>query len=138
MGLRDSFGGLNVAITTPFTEKGQLDVLLFETHIHQLICRGVQGIVYLGTTGEGAYFAPDRTKELYASLLNTRKLFPKVGLICGFVKPTMEDILVQAEQVYEDTTDAFLVAPPFDEFTTETTVIGLFKRMAQFEKLCYP
>ena len=134
MGLRDSFGGLNVAITTPFTDKGDIDTLVFGIHAHQLILRGVQGIVYLGTTGEGGFLTFDKAKVLYTSLLNFTKTCPETRLIAGFVKPTIEDIFLQAEHIYEDTADAFLVAPPFDESVTNEAVVDLFKKMAQFGK----
>jgi len=134
MGLMPVFGGLNVAITTPFNDEGDIDTILFGMHVQQLIARGAEGIVYLGTTGEGAYLAPEKAKGLYAPLLNFRKGNPEIKLICGFVKPTVEDILFQAESVYEDTADAFLVAPPFNEPMGAEGVIRLFKDMAQLGK----
>jgi len=59
------FSGTGVAIATPFTPAGDLDMTGMEKLVEHLIKGGVEYLVVLGTTGESATLNKEEKQEVF-------------------------------------------------------------------------
>merc|ERR1711970_1428876 len=48
---------LMVAVKTPYSEDGNIDIVAFDKHVEHLISNGVEALIIGGTTGEGHLFS---------------------------------------------------------------------------------
>jgi len=62
------FSGTGVAIATPFTPAGDLDMTGMEKLVEHLIKGGVEYLVVLGTTGESATLNKEEKQEVFSKV----------------------------------------------------------------------
>lgn len=62
------FSGTGVAIATPFTETGELDLNAMQRLVEHLITGGVEYLVVLGTTGESATLDKTEKQQVFSSV----------------------------------------------------------------------
>jgi len=118
--------GLNVAITTPFDDNGFVDTRLFLAHAMQLINRGVTGIVYTGTTGEGFSVSHSETRDMVQALAELKGQHAGVSIVCGAIKPTRDELFSHLQHGFHESLDAYLIAPPIDEDLSEASVADIY------------
>ncbi len=66
----ERFGGVGVALVTPFKNDGSLDLDGFSQHAERMIEGGVDYIVPCGTTGEGATMSDTEQAEVIAAAVS--------------------------------------------------------------------
>lgn len=67
------FRGTYTAIITPFTEQNEIDWPAFEKLVEKQIASGVEGIVFVGTTGESPTLSHEEHKEILRWSVKTIK-----------------------------------------------------------------
>jgi len=99
------------APVTPFTEKGaSVDADWIPLHLEYLPRRGVDGVVIMGTTGEGPSLALTERKLVIDTVMAHRDDLPVVvGTGCAALPETIEI----SRYAIEAGADAILVVPPF-------------------------
>lgn len=75
------FSGTGVAIATPFTPAGDLDMTGIEKLVEHLIKGGVEYLVVLGTTGESATLNKEEKQEVFSKVNAINK--GRVRLVAG-------------------------------------------------------
>jgi len=75
------FSGTGVAIATPFTPAGDLDMTGMEKLVEHLIKGGVEYLVVLGTTGESATLNKEEKQEIFSKVNAINK--GRVRLVAG-------------------------------------------------------
>ena len=75
------FSGTGVAIATPFTPAGDLDMTGMEKLVEHLIKGGVEYMVVLGTTGESATLNKEEKQEVFSKVNAINK--GRVRLVAG-------------------------------------------------------
>lgn len=75
------FSGTGVAIATPFTPAGELDMTGMEKLVEHLIKGGVEYLVVLGTTGESATLNKEEKQEVFSKVNAINK--GRVRLVAG-------------------------------------------------------
>ncbi|MGB0424900.1 MAG: dihydrodipicolinate synthase family protein, partial [Flavobacteriales bacterium] len=67
------FGGVGVALVTPFSDKGQIDFAGLERLIEHVIAGGVDYLVVQGTTGESPTLRMEEKRSLLDFILEVNK-----------------------------------------------------------------
>jgi len=102
--------GVYVASVTPFTASGEIDLAALVGHGKWLASRGVQGIVFFGTNGEGPSIALAEKRRAL------EHLFAR-GWSCQIVPAVMEGNLPETVELVRAIADlpaaAVLVLPPY-------------------------
>ncbi|MBI4357360.1 MAG: 4-hydroxy-tetrahydrodipicolinate synthase [Gammaproteobacteria bacterium] len=110
--------GSIVALTTPFTQQGELDKRAFETLIRFHLDNGTDAIVVAGTTGESPTLTQEEQEQLIDWALSmTAKQVPIIaGTGCNCTRKTIE-CTKRAEKL--GAYAALLVAPYYNKPTQE-------------------
>lgn len=108
---RNDWGGVFAAITTPFREDLSVDHAFLGQHITWLLDHGVQGIVPLGSLGEGATLSQAEKIEL---LTTCRKATAgRVPLVAGIGTLATADAVALARAAERIGCDGLMVLPPY-------------------------
>lgn len=102
--------GVYTALVTPFTASGALDVPALATLTRHVVDGGGEGIVPLGTTGEGYALNLDERAEVLRVVHEACD--GAVGLIAGATASTTQDAIVNARLAADLGYDGVMVAPP--------------------------
>lgn len=115
------------AITTPFTQEGELDLDALERLLQWLLDEGMHGIIVGGTQGEWfSISAAERTKLLAAV---GRKLSGKMPLIAGCNAYTTAEVAANARLAAEHGFDGILVTPPPYMVPSERETLGFYREV---------
>lgn len=98
------------AITTPFTEQGELDLPGLRTLLEWLADEGMHGLVVAGTTGEWFSMSGDEKEALFAAVGEV--LAGQLPLIAGCNAFTAEAAIENAEMAASSGFDGILLTPP--------------------------
>lgn len=98
------------AITTPFTQAGDLDCEALERLLQWLLDEGIHGIIVGGTQGEWFSFSPAQRKELLSIV--GRKLRGRMTLIAGCNAYSATEVAANAKLAASSGFDGILVTPP--------------------------
>lgn len=114
--------GVYVANVTPFKEDApyEVDVPAYLEHVSWLSDKGVDGIVPMGTNGEGASVSLDERLRVFEELF-TRE-FP-IEIVPAVMQGNLPDTLTAVETLNELPATAVLVLPPY--YTKPVTAEGL-------------
>ena len=114
--------GILVAVLTPFDERGRPAALPLQRHIRRLKTEGVDGVLLLGTTGEGPSLSvPERMEILEAGL---EAAVGMKRLACTGSASLAETIEL-TRHAFRAGAQAVVVQPPF--FFKDVTDDGLFE-----------
>jgi 4-hydroxy-tetrahydrodipicolinate synthase len=102
--------GVYTALITPFTTSGDLDVVALATLVRHVVDGGGEGIVPLGTTGEGYALNLDERAEVLRVVHEVCD--GAVGLIAGVTASTTQDAIANAQLAAEVGYQGVMVAPP--------------------------
>ena len=114
---------LSAAVTTPFTDQGEIDLKTFREHVVTLMNSGVNNITFFGTTGEGPSISFNE-KLGVLSYLCPKYLDPEntiVAVICS----NSDDARNEINSCNTLGIHRFLIAPP--HFFRDPSVAGLKK-----------
>lgn len=124
------FEGTFTAIITPFDEKG-VDYKSFEKLIDSQIDGGINGIVFVGTTGEPATMTDEEKKELRSFAL--QKVAKRVPVIFGTGSNCTLSAVKNSVKAQEEGADGILVVTPYYNKCTQN---GLYLHYDAIAKEC--
>jgi dihydrodipicolinate synthase/N-acetylneuraminate lyase len=96
-----------VALVTPFTQTGVLDIKAHQHNMRVLADRGIEGFVIGGSNGEGPYLEPGERERLVKA--GRRR---KAHLMAGIAAETTRAALSQLTEITEAGADSALVLTP--------------------------
>lgn len=108
--MRGSFG-VSVALTTPFSEAGEILPAVIGAHAKSVLAAGANSITLYGTTGEGASIGAEERRIGLAALLSTQ--CPAEKIILGVCANSLADARAQIAEGLAHGVTRYLVMPPF-------------------------
>lgn len=115
------------AITTPFTQEGELDFDALERLLQWLLDEGMHGIIVGGTQGEWFSISVAERAKLLAAV--GRKLSGKMPLIAGCNAYTTAEVAANASLAAEHGFDGILVTPPPYMVPSERETLGFYREV---------
>lgn len=106
---KQELGGVIPAVVTPLRD-GRLDLVNLERHLQQLRNDGSNGVLMLGTTGEGPSLS---LAERQALIEATREFTDDMLLLAGTGCASLIDTIALTHSAFEAGADAVVVVPPF-------------------------
>lgn len=126
--------GAIAASVTPLTQGGaSLDESAFEPLVAFLAAGGVDGILALGTTGEGIMLSLDERKDAAEQFLAARPAGFQVAVHCG-AQSTRETIALSAHAAHAGADAVAVIAPPYFAFDQTS----LFEHFLAAANSCSP
>jgi len=122
------FTGVATAIITPLTSDGGIDYNQFGRFIDYQIDNGVNGIVAVGTTGEGSTLTDDEHKE--AIRFCVEKVNGRVPVIAGTGSNDTQYAIDLTKYACEVGADAMLLVSPYYNKATQKGLIESFSKIA--------
>jgi 4-hydroxy-tetrahydrodipicolinate synthase len=104
-------GGVVVPLVTPITTDGHLDFLALDRLIEFQIAGGVDGLLLLGTTGEGPCVPRSLRRSLIAHAVATGR--KRLRIYVNISENSLADALSEAEEFFSLGADAIAALPPF-------------------------
>ncbi len=105
--------GVLTALITPLDERGELSERALRWLVEEGIRGGVHGVVFGGTTGEGA-FLPQRVR--YRGLVTVAEAVRgRIAVLAGIEECRWEEAVDGVRQAKDLGADAVVVAPPYYE-----------------------
>ncbi|WHH61019.1 dihydrodipicolinate synthase family protein [Petroclostridium sp. X23] len=133
MDIKKHLTGVIPAVATPLTHAGDIDVAAYKKLIRRLIEAGCDGVMILGTAGEGTVL--DRKKYTLAVQTVVEEVNGTHPVIVGVGACTLEDIFCNIESAYKIGADAVLSVPPFYYPLPQASIEDFFKILAKKSKL---
>lgn len=109
--MNKKFGGLGVAMVTPFNKENEIDYNATEKLIEYLINGGVNYIVVLGTTGEAATLSDKEKKSLVKFVI--KKNDKRVPIVVGVGGNDTKHVIESIDSYDYDNIDAILSVTPY-------------------------
>jgi dihydrodipicolinate synthase/N-acetylneuraminate lyase len=126
--------GTLAAAVTPLRDGGaRLDEVAFGPLVDFLVAGGVDGILALGTTGEGIMLSPDERRTAAESFLAVGAGRLKVAVNCG-AQTTAETTSLAAHAAEHGADAVAVIAPPYYAFD-DAGLLGHFREAA---RACQP
>ena len=119
------FSGVIPPVVVPDTEDHQLDVPSFERVINRLIEAGVDGLFFMGSSGEVVFSTDERRDEILAAA--TRIVDHRVPVFWGCIDTETERVLQHAKKAEAAGVDAIVATCPFYALGGETEVEEHFR-----------
>jgi 4-hydroxy-tetrahydrodipicolinate synthase len=131
--IKNSRIGLNCALSTPFGQSGEIDLLRMAAHAQWVLENGCDGLTVFGTTGEGASIGIAARYQALSAMA-CAGLDMRRQVIAGVSAASVSDCVAQAQAGYDMNCRGLLLAPPF--YFSNASDDGLFRFFASiFEKL---
>ncbi|MCH3968681.1 MAG: dihydrodipicolinate synthase family protein [Atopobiaceae bacterium] len=103
--------GVVPPVVMPLTQDRELDVEAFERHIERLISAGVNGLFFLGSSGEVAFSDDERRAQVIKEAL--RIVDHRVPVLAGCIDTETQRVIRHADAMTELGVDAIVVTAPF-------------------------
>jgi 4-hydroxy-tetrahydrodipicolinate synthase len=104
------FGGVYVAIATPFTDDYEVDLATLREHAEWLIAEGVDGLIPTGTCGEYASLSDDERARVVETVLEVAR--GKVPVVVGVAAPATRQVVRWAEHARAHGAAGVMALPP--------------------------
>jgi 4-hydroxy-tetrahydrodipicolinate synthase len=104
--------GLGVALVTPFSRDGSVDLARVAAHARRCLDEGCSSVTLFGTTGEGASLGSGQRASMLEAL-DDAGLDLSTQVLAGVAASSVEDAAAQANQLYDAGGRGILLAPPF-------------------------
>lgn len=117
-------GGILAALSTPFTDAGDLDEATLRRHVDFLIDNGIHGLVPCGSTGEMAALTLDERRRTTEIVLDQNAGRVAVAPQTGANRTA--DAVALSSHAADHGADALLVVQPYYEPPTRAEVIEYF------------
>jgi dihydrodipicolinate synthase/N-acetylneuraminate lyase len=108
---REMWQGVFPAITTPFDADGTVDHAFLAGHARRLVAAGCQGVVALGSLGEGATLHTDEKVEILESLVGA--VGDRVPVIAGIAALSTDEATDLAHAAEDVGCRGLMVLPPY-------------------------
>jgi 4-hydroxy-tetrahydrodipicolinate synthase len=117
--------GVVPPVVVPLTEDGQLDVPTYESHINRMIEAGVDGLFFLGSSGEVAFSTDERREQIVGE--GVRIVNGRVPVIAGCIDTETDRVIAQAKRMEALGVDALVATAPFYVLQGPGTVMNHFR-----------
>jgi 4-hydroxy-tetrahydrodipicolinate synthase len=125
--------GLGVALATPFTSEGRVDLPRLAMHARACLEEGCETVTLAGTTGEGASLGfAERAAMIEA--LGAAGIDLRARVLVGVASSAIEDAVAQARQLLDAGGRGLLLAPPF--YFKDPSEDGLFRWFSAVLERC--
>lgn len=105
------FSGVVPPVVTPDTPDHQLDVVSFERSINRLIEAGVDGLFFLGSSGEVVFATDERRDQILREAV--RIVDHRVPVLVGIIDTETERVLEHGRRALALGADALVATAPF-------------------------
>lgn len=105
------FSGVVPPVVTPDTPDHQLDVVSFERSINRLIEAGVDGLFFLGSSGEVVFVTDERRDQIVREAV--RIVDHRVPVLVGIIDTETERVLEHGRRALALGADALVATAPF-------------------------
>ena len=105
------FSGVVPPVVTPDTPDHQLDVVSFESSINRLIEAGVDGLFFLGSSGEVVFATDERRDQIVREAV--RIVDHRVPVLVGIIDTETERVLEHGRRALALGADALVATAPF-------------------------
>lgn len=105
------FSGVVPPVVTPDTPDHQLDVVSFERSINRLIEAGVDGLFFLGSSGEVVFATDERRDQIVREAV--RIVDHRVPVLVGIIDTQTERVLEHGRRALALGADALVATAPF-------------------------
>lgn len=109
MTTKTTLGGVICAIVTPIRD-GQPDIANLQTHMRALEADGCDGVLLLGTTGEGTSMGMAQRETVVRGGMEARG---NLTILVGTGTPSVQDTITLTQQAFELGADGVVTLPPF-------------------------
>lgn len=107
------FGGLNLALATPFDENGKVDYGRLGENIDKYIDAGIRSFLLSSGTGVHVYLSRDEAVELVAR--GSRLIDGRATVIAQTSALLADDVVGRTKHAADNGVDGVMVLPPFFE-----------------------
>ena len=125
--------GVNPPIITIFDKDGKLDMPANYKLADFLIEKGVNGLAYLGTSGEFSLLTMDEKKQFIRDM--TKYVNHRVNVIIGAGDTCLQNVLEIVKVAEEAGADGFLMVNPYFNVYAEPMVEAYYDKVAEETKL---
>lgn len=125
--------GVLAALSTPFTEHGDIDELALRGHVDRMIDAGVHGLVPCGSTGEFAAMSTDERKRVNRITLD--QAGGRVPVVPGTGSTSTAEAVELSRDAADAGADAVLLVQPYYETPTRTEVMEYFATVGDAARL---
>lgn len=109
MTTQTKLGGVICAIVTPIRD-GQPDIANLQTHMRAMEADGCDGVLLLGTTGEGTSMGMAQREMVVEGAMEARG---NLTILIGTGTPSLQDTITLTKQAFEYGADGVVTLPPF-------------------------
>ena len=127
------WNGVMPAVTTKFTDKGQLDLVNFEVNINAQLDAGVNGIILGGTLGEASTLTDEEKKTLIQKTVEIVK--GKVPVIINIAEQSTTNAIEAVRKSEEYGAAGLMMLPPMRYKADARETVIYFKKVANSTKL---
>lgn len=117
--------GVVPPVVVPLTPEHELDVPSFERLIDRMIDAGVDGLFFLGSSGEVVFSTDERRREIYTEAM--RIVDHRVPVLVGIIDTETERVLERGKAAQELGADALVATAPFYALGGPTEVEDHFR-----------
>lgn len=128
-----SLTGVNPPAVTIFDEMGQVDYEAMKQHADFMIDQGVNGIAYLGTSGEFGVMTMEQKTELIRIM--TAYVDHRVNVLAGVGDTCIDNTRKLMETAEEAGADAVLAVAPYFSIYGEDNIEAYYRELAGCSKL---
>ncbi len=112
-----TLGGVIPAITTPFDAAGEIDEGKFRRQIHFMLGKGVHGLCFAGSTGEGHTLDIDEFRRL--TQITVEETQGRVPVVAGIIANSTRDAIQRGRAIADLAVDALQITPVHYVFTPD-------------------
>ncbi len=124
-----SWNGVYPAVTTKFTETGDLDIPAFLHNLHAQIEAGVHGIIIGGSLGESSTLTHDERIELLSAAKELAQ--GRVPIILNLAESATRNAVQFARRAQDSGADGLMVLPPLLYKPTNGETTDYYRVIAQ-------
>ena len=126
--MNKSFVGLYTALVTPFNKDKSINYTTLERLINYQIASGVNGIVILGTTGEGSVI--NKEESIRIIKVAVRTVNSKIKVIMCINNNNIQDSVTQSKKAQDLGVDAILSLTPYYSKPPQNGIYQYFVKLA--------
>ena len=121
--------GLGVALVTPFTVGGDLDLEALSRLVEHCIQGGVDYLVVLGTTGESATLDKEEKDQVVRTVIESNK--GRLPLVLGIGGNNTKAVVEEIQDTDLDAFEAILSVSPYYNKPTQSGIFKHFQALAK-------
>ncbi len=124
--------GTGVAMVTPFTKEGAVDISALKKLTNHLIDNGIDYLVVMGTTGESATLSQSEKAEIHATIKNENQ--GRLKYVAGLGGNNTLELVDQFKKFDYDGVDAILSVSPYYNKPNQAGIIQHYTALADASK----